>query len=107
MERIAKMVLSVIFGLCAIFTLLFGLCWYFDGFSAAWGLFFGSDSLSAILSFIGIYDWLISAMLAIVMAGIIEMLIGRKIKAKAARAVVDIASGIVAFISTLMLISNV
>lgn len=106
MDRIAKGALSVIVFLCAVFVLFFGLCWYFDGFFAAWGVFFGSDSLSAILSFIGAYDWFIGIVLAIGIAAIVEILIGRKIKAKTARFIVDISAGIVSLVSFFILLSN-
>lgn len=103
MERIAKWALSVLCSIFAVFAILFGVCWRFDGFAAAWGVFIGSDSLSAILSFVGVYDWLIGIILALAIAGIAEALIGRRIKKRTAGLIVDIAAAIVSFIGFIAL----
>lgn len=103
MERIAKWALSVLCSIFAVVAIFFGICWHFDGFAAAWGVFFGSDSLSAILGFVGVYDWLIGIILALVFAGIAEALIGRRIKKRTAGLIVDAAAAIVSFIGFVMM----
>ena len=107
MNRIAKKALFVLIFLCFVIALLFGVCWYYNGFAAAWAVFFGSDSLSAFLSFVGVFDWLISIVLAIGIAGIFEAFVGHRISIKITRTIVDFTSGIVGFVSILMLLSNI
>ncbi len=62
--------------------------------------------MSAIpLSMLGIYDWLVSILLAVVIAGIFELLIGRQAIAKTTRVIVDIATGLISLVGILMLFS--
>lgn len=99
MERILKRVLSTVGSVILVFAVLFGICWHSDGFAAAWGAFFGSDSLSKILGFLGAFDWLIGIALALIAAAVAEALIGRKLKKRIIGLIVDAAAAIVSFFS--------
>lgn len=98
MERIEKWALSTLCSIFAVFAILFCICWRFDGFAAAWGVFFGSDALSAILNFVGVYDWLIGIILALAIACVVESLKGRRVKKRTAGLIVDIAAAIISFV---------
>lgn len=96
MKSITRTVLSVLAAIIIVGTSFFALVWHFDGFAAAWQLFFKSNTVPAFLELTGFKDWLIGMLISLIVVGIIEVLLGRHLKRKGVRFVVD---GIVFLVS--------
>lgn len=95
MERIAKYALGVIGSCIVIFLIIFGMCWYYDGFHIAWNMFFSSSTLSPFMGVVGIYDWIKGIILALFIAFITEVITGHKLSNKKSKLTVEIASFVV------------
>lgn len=107
LEKIVRRVLAIISGLAFIYLFFFCLCWHYDGFTANSNLFFGKKTLSIMNSFfslIGLYELFISMFLSLVVVGIIEWVIGRRLTNRKVATLIDIISGIVGFLITALTI---
>lgn len=105
MESIAKKLSSTLVALLFVFLLFFGMVWHFDSFAAAWQFFFMSDAIPAFLELIGWTDWLIGALISLVVAAIIEALLGRRLKSKGAHLVVELSAFLVTLVGYLQIVT--
>ena len=105
MESIAKKVLSVSVSILFIVASFFVLVWHFDGFAAAWHLLFRSNTVPAFLELVGFGDWLVGMLISLIVAGIIEALLGRHLKSKGVHIVVDGVAFLISLVGYLQIIT--
>lgn len=106
MNSLVKKILGVFIGVLFIFTIIFGLCWYYDGFNVALITFFGSqtqEAISAIFSAVGVWNWFIAAVIAFIITGLIEWLIGHRLSNRKAGIILDAVLGVFSFIGFIFL----
>jgi len=105
LRHIIKKLLFVLVSILFIFFCLFALVWQTDGFATAWQLFFISDTVPAFFQLVGFYDWLIGILVSVAIAGIVEITIGRRLKRKSVRLIVDFSTAIVSFLAYMQIIT--
>jgi len=105
LESIAKKIWSVVACIIFIAVAFFSLVWYCDGFSVAWQFFFRSNTVPAFLELVGFGDWLIGMFISFIVAGIIEVLLGRHLKSKGVRIVVDGVAFLISLVGYLQIIT--
>lgn len=103
MNSIARKVLFVGVALLVIAIALFLLVWHFDGFHAAWQLFFKSGAILSFLELVDLRSWFISMVISLVVVFVLEACVCHKLKGKAIRLTIDIVAFIVSIIGTLQI----
>ena len=105
MESIMKKVMGVMATILLIAILFFALVWHFDGFAAAWQLFFRSNTVPAFLEIAGFGDWLKGMLISVVFACIVEALLGRRLNNKGAHIAIDVAAFLVSLAGYIQIIT--
>ena len=105
MSSIARKIISVVVALLFIAGVWFVLVWHFDGFRAAWQLFFQSTAVPSFLEMVDLKSWLISMSLSILVVFVLEACIGHKLKKKAVRLTIDIIAYFVSIIGLLQIMN--
>lgn len=105
MKSITKKVLSVCALILFVLVFFFALVWRSDGFAAAWHLFFRSNTVPAFLELVGFGDWLVGILISLIVAGIIEALLGRRLKSKGVHFIVDGVAFLISLMEYLKIIT--
>lgn len=107
MNYIGKIILCFFLVVFFIIAFIFALCWYYDGFSVAWITFLAMqipETVFALFSAIGVLDWLIAAIIALVIVGLYELLVGHRLSNKKVCKILDIVLFVVSFIGYILLL---